>query len=136
MNYWLVKSEPGNYSIDDLARDGKTCWDGVRNYQARNNLMKMKVGDMLLVYHSVHNPSIVGLASVTSTYYPDPTDETSKFCALDVKFERKFKTPYSLTQVKANPKLCDLALVKQGRLSVMPVNKEQWEEIMGIVEPS
>ncbi len=130
MNYWLVKSEPGNYSIDDLERDGRTVWDGVRNYQARNNLMKMQIGDLVLVYHSVGDPKIVGLASVVKTHYIDPTDESARFSAVDLKFELKFRAPYALKDIKANPKLADLALVKQGRLSVMPVNVAQWEEIM------
>lgn len=130
MNYWLVKSEPGAYSIDDLMRDGETRWDGVRNYQARNNLLKMQVGDSVLVYHSVSNPAIVGMGSVTKTHYIDPTDESCRFSAVDLKFERKFKMPYLLKEIKANPKLADLALIKQGRLSVMPVNKAQWDEIM------
>jgi predicted RNA-binding protein with PUA-like domain len=134
MNYWLVKSEPGNYSIDDLMRDGKTSWDGVRNYQARNNLMKMQVGDLVLVYHSVSNPGVVGLASVIKTHYIDPTDKTAIFSAVDLKFERKFKTVYSLKEIKQNPELCDLALVKQGRLSVMPVNEKQWQQIMSNVQ--
>ncbi|MCE2993555.1 MAG: EVE domain-containing protein [Alphaproteobacteria bacterium] len=130
MNYWLVKTEPGNYSIQNLEKDGTCVWDGVRNYQARNFLMQMKVGDTALIYHSVHGKEIVGQSLITSEYYPDPTDESKKFMCVDMKFISKFTKPYSLDMVKTNPKLSELRLLKQSRLSVMPVSQSEYDEIL------
>lgn len=130
MNYWLVKTEPGNYSIDDLKRDKKTSWDGVRNYQARNFLKTMKPGDLALIYHSVKERSVVGVGKVGSVSYIDPTDKTSQFCAVDMEFVEKFKVSYCLDDMRLNKKLSDMLLMKQSRLSVMPVTKSQWDEIV------
>lgn len=130
MNYWLVKTEPGNYSINNLEKDGTCVWDGVRNYQARNFLMQMKKGDIALIYHSVHGKEIVGQGLITSEYYPDPTDVSKKFMCVDMKFIAKFAKRYSLDMIKTNPKLSELKLLKQSRLSVMPVSKEEYDEIL------
>jgi predicted RNA-binding protein with PUA-like domain len=130
MNYWLTKSEPGCYSIDDFARDKTTNWDGVRNYQARNFLMQMKVGDLVLIYHSVKERSVVGIAEVISEYFPDPQDSTGVFVAVKMKFREKLKHPVSLDQLKHEPLMQDMLLLKQSRLSVMPVNKAQWDRIL------
>lgn len=131
MNYWLVKTEPGNYSINDLMRDGKTSWDGVRNYQARNFLKQMQPNDLALIYHSVKERSVVGIGKISSNYYIDPTDPTAQFCAVDMEFVSKCKIPYCLDEMRVNPKLKDMLLMKQSRLSVMPVSKSQWDEIVG-----
>jgi predicted RNA-binding protein with PUA-like domain len=130
MNYWLVKSEPNDYSITDLIRDKTTNWDGVRNYQARNFLKQMKVGDLVFIYHSVKERNIVGIAQVTQEYFLDPTDSTGRFVAVKVKFAEKLKTPVNLSDLKADPKMHGLLLLKQSRLSVMPVTKAQWEHIL------
>lgn len=130
MNYWLVKTEPGNYSINDLQKQQTCVWDGVRNFQARNFLMKMKRGDVALIYHSIVGTEVVGEASVTSEYYTDPTDETKKFVCVDMKFIRKFSTPYTLAQIKKNPALNNLLLIRQSRLSVMPLTDAEYKEVL------
>ena len=126
MNYWLLKSEPSTWSWDDQSKVKKEMWDGVRNYQARNNLMKMKKGDLCFFYHSVNEKKIVGIAEVVKEYYPDPTDITNKFVVVDIKTKKKLKNPVSLKQIKSQKKLSHLALIKQSRLSVMPINEESW----------
>jgi predicted RNA-binding protein with PUA-like domain len=126
MNYWLIKSEPSAFSWKDMKSKGITSWDGVRNYQARNFIKQMKVGDLCLFYHSVNDKKIMGIVQVIKEAYPDPTDETGKFCMMDVKFHQDLKKQLSLEEIKTNPKLADLLLVKQSRLSVMPVSKSQW----------
>ena len=105
-------------------------WDGVRNYQARNNLKKMKKNDLCFFYHSVTEKSIVGVVKVVKEYYPDPTDKTDRFVVVDVKATKKLKNPVSLDQIKENSKLKDIALVKQSRLSVMPLKKTEWDIII------
>lgn len=129
MNYWILKSEPTAYSFDDLIKDGHTMWNGVRNYQARNNLKSMKTGDMCLIYHSVGPKEIVGSASVIKEAYPDPTTADLNWVAVDIKFDKKLKTPVTLQQLKNHHKLNDLSLVKQSRLSVCPIRKSDWDII-------
>ncbi len=130
MNYWLLKSEPDAWSWDNQVKEGASMWDGVRNYQARNNLKEMKKNDLCFFYHSVTERSIVGIVKVVKEYYSDPTDKTGRFVVVDVKATKKLKNPVSLDQIKENSKLKDIALVKQSRLSVMPLKKTEWEIII------
>jgi len=127
MNYWLLKSEPSTWSWDNQSKVKKEMWDGVRNYQARNNLMKMKKGDLCFFYHSVYEKSIVGIVEVVKESYPDPTDKTGKFVVVDVKAIKKLKHRVTLDNIKQNKKLQNIALVKQSRLSVMPLKKNEWD---------
>ena len=130
MKYWLLKSEPDAWSWDNQVKEGASMWDGVRNYQARNNLKEMKKNDLCFFYHSVTERSIVGIVKVVKEYYPDPTDKTGRFVVVDVKAMKKLKKPVSLDQIKENSKLKDIALVKQSRLSVMPLKKTEWDIII------
>ena len=130
MNYWLLKSEPDAWSWDNQVKEGASMWDGVRNYQARNNLKEMKKNDLCFFYHSVTERSVVGVVKVVKEYYPDPTDKTGRFVVVDVKATKKLKNPVSLDQIKENNMLKDIALVKQSRLSVMPLKKTEWEIII------
>ena len=130
MKYWLLKSEPDAWSWDNQVKEGASMWDGVRNYQARNNLKEMKKNDLCFFYHSVTERSIVGIVKVVKEYYPDPTDKTGRFVVVDVKATKKLKNPVSLDQIKGNSKLKDIALVKQSRLSVMPLKKTEWDIII------
>lgn len=130
MAYWLVKSEPTTYSINDLVRDKSTHWDGVRNYQARNNLKLMKKGDICLFYHSGDDKAVMGEALVRREYYPDAkADEKEGWVMVDVAFEALYKTPVTLARIKAEPILADIPLIRQSRLSVMPITKTQYEII-------
>ena len=130
MKYWLLKSEPDAWSWDNQVKEGASMWDGVRNYQARNNLKEMQKNDLCFFYHSVTERSIVGIVKVVKEYYPDPTDKTGRFVVVDVKATKKLKNPVSLDQIKENSKLQDIALVKQSRLSVMPLKKTEWDIII------
>ena len=130
MKYWLLKSEPDAWSWDNQVKEGASMWDGVRNYQARNNLKEMKKNDLCFFYHSVTEKSIVGIVKVVKEYYPDPTDKTDRFVVVDVKATKKLKNPVSLDQIKENDKLKNIALVKQSRLSVMPLKKTEWDIII------
>ena len=130
MKYWLLKSEPDAWSWDNQVKEGASMWDGVRNYQARNNLKEMKKNDLCFFYHSVTERSIVGIVKVVKEYYQDPTDNTGRFVVVDVKATKKLKNPVSLDQIKENNKLKDIALVKQSRLSVMPLKKTEWDLII------
>ena len=130
MKYWLLKSEPDAWSWDNQVKEGASMWDGVRNYQARNNLKEMKKNDLCFFYQSVTEKSIVGIVKVVKEYYPDPTDKTDRFVVVDVKATKKLKNPVSLDQIKENNKLKDIALVKQSRLSVMPLKKTEWDIII------
>ena len=130
MKYWLLKSEPDAWSWENQVKEGASMWDGVRNYQARNNLKEMKKNDLCFFYHSVTERSIVGIVKVVKEYYPDPTDKTGRFVVVDVKATKKLKNPVSLDQIKENIKLQDIALVKQSRLSVMPLKKTEWDIII------
>jgi len=151
MNYWLIKSEPKVYSIDDLKRDKKTHWDGVRNYQARNLMRdEMKKGDLVLFYHSNADPNaVVGICEIVKEAYPDHTafdpkdkhfDPKSKkespvWFMVDVKYMKKFKRPVTLKEIKENTKLSEMRLVQRGnRLSVMPIDKKEYEEIIAMSE--
>lgn len=137
MNYWLVKSEPDAYSWEQLQKDGKTFWSGVRNYQAANNLKAMKKGDQAFFYHSNEGLAVVGICEIAREYYPDHTDESGKFGMVDVKPLRPLKTPVTLAAIKAEPSLADIGLIRQSRLSVMPVTAAQWKIIckMGGIKP-
>jgi len=132
MNYWLIKSEPNTWSWDDQVKEGVSMWDGVRNYQARNNLKKMKIKDLCFFYHSVKEKSIIGIVKVVKEYYPDPTDKTGRFVVVDVKPIKKLNHPVALYQIKEDKKLKNIALIKQSRLSVMPLSKTEWENILKI----
>ena len=126
MAYWLFKSEPGAWSWDDQMRDGVAEWDGVRNHQANNNMRAMKLGDKGFFYHSVKEKRIVGVVEVVKEHYPDPTDESGRFGMVDVKAVEAVKTPVTLAEMKAEPRLENLALLRQPRLSVAPVGDEEW----------
>lgn len=130
MHYWLIKSEPFVFSFDDLIRDGKAIWDGVRNYQARNNLRLMQSGDCALFYHSNEGLEIVGVCQVIRTHYPDPTAEKGDWSAVDFAPLKKLNNPVSLSSIKADPKLQNIGLVRNGRLSVMPLTKEEFHHIL------
>jgi predicted RNA-binding protein with PUA-like domain len=130
MNYWLVKSEPSTYGWEQLVKDKKTTWDGVRNYAARIHLRSMKKGDEVLFYHSNEGMEIVGIAKVDKESYQDPTTDDTNWVAVDLKPYKKLKNPVSLTQVKADKRLKDMALVRIGRLSVQPVTEKEWKIIM------
>mgnify|MGYP001492038575 FL=1 len=134
INYWLLKSEPSTWSWEDQVKAGVEMWDGVRNYQARNNLMKMKKKDLCFFYHSVSEKLIIGIVEVVKEHYPDPTDKTGRFVVTDVKTKRKLKKAVSLEQIKSIPKLSNIALLKQSRLSVMPLTKNEWDTIIKISE--
>jgi predicted RNA-binding protein with PUA-like domain len=129
MRYWLLKSEPSAYSWDQLVKDGRTNWSGVRNFQAANNLKAMKQGDHAFFYHSNEGLDIVGVVEIVKEAYPDPTDKQGRFVMVDVRPLRPVKTPVTLAAIKAEPKLGDLALVRQSRLSVVPVAAEEWRVI-------
>jgi predicted RNA-binding protein with PUA-like domain len=130
MNYWLVKSEPFKYSWEQFVKDKKTFWDGVRNYQARNNLKAMKKGDQVFFYHSNEGLEIVGLATVAKESYQDPTTPDPNWVVVDLKPLKAFKKPVTLAQMKAEKKLANLSLIRQGRLSVCAVTPEEFEVIM------
>ena len=127
MQYWLLKSEPSTWSWSDQTKEKIAMWDGVRNYQARNNLMSMKKNDLCFFYHSVNEKKIVGIVSVSKEHYTDPTDETKKFVAVNIKTKKSLKSPITLEQIKKEKELSHLALVKQSRLSVMPIDKKSWD---------
>ena len=129
MKYWLLKSEPSTWSFSDQLKEKKTMWDGVRNYQARNYMMKMKINDLCFFYHSMTEKQIVGIVKIIKEFYPDPTDLTKKFVAVDVKYLSTFKKPVTLKQIKSDKKLSTIILLKQSRLSVMPIDKKSWNLI-------
>ena len=128
--YWLLKSEPSTWSWEDQVQSKIDMWDGVRNYQARNNLMKMKKGDHCFFYHSVNEKSVIGIVEVHKEHYPDPTDKSKKFVAIDVKALKKLKYPVTLDRIKKNNKLQNISLIKQSRLSVMPLTINEFKEII------
>jgi len=132
MNYWLVKQEPEKYSFDDLLKEGKTDWTGVRNFQARNNLREMKLGDKVLFYHSVSEKAVVGVAEVSRENFPDSTDE--KWIAVEIKPLEKFAKSVTLDEIKAHKDLQNIALVKQSRLSVMPLTQGEFETIINLAK--
>jgi predicted RNA-binding protein with PUA-like domain len=136
MQYWLFKSEPGDWSWDDQLKKGDAGehWDGVRNYQASNNMKAMKTGDLGFFYHSVHEKRIVGIVEVCREYYPDHTDKSGRFGMVDVKAVKSVNVPVTLAEIKANPKLADNGLVRQSRLSVVPLSAVHWQEILRMAE--
>jgi predicted RNA-binding protein with PUA-like domain len=137
MKYWLMKTEPGSWSWDDQVRKGVEGWDGVRNYQASNNMKAMKIGDRAFFYHSVKEKRIVGIVEIAKEYHPDPTDASGRFGMVAVKTLRPVPNPVTLADIKADPRLSELALLKQSRLSVLPIDAKSWKLIcaMGGVEP-
>lgn len=130
MNYWLVKSEPFKYSWEMFLKDGSTFWDGVRNYQARNNLAAMKKGDLVLFYHSNEGLEVVGIAKVIKENYPDPTADDPRWVVVDLKPYKTIKKPVTLARIKQDNILKDIALVRQGRLSVIPLKQEEYDRII------
>lgn len=132
MNYWLVKQEPESYSFEAFQKEGKTDWTGVRNYTARNNLRAMKNGDKVLYYHSGDERAVVGLAKVTKTAFPDPTADSDTWSAVELEAGKDVKKPVTLAAIKANPKLANIALIKLSRLSVVPLSKEEFDEIIAM----
>lgn len=129
MAYWLVKSEPVKYSWNRMVTDGVTHWDGVRNHQAANNLKAMQVGERAFFYHSNEGLEVVGIVEIARTYYPDPSDPAGKFGMVDVRAVKPVKTPVTLKQMKEDPLLQGMALVRQSRLSVCPVTDAEWARV-------
>jgi predicted RNA-binding protein with PUA-like domain len=134
MNYWLVKSEPFKYSWDRFVKDGQTFWDGVRNYQARNNLKAMKKGDKVFFYHSNEGLEIVGLAKVVKEYYQDPTTDDKAWVVVDLKPVKKLKKAVPLAEIKKEKRLADLSILRQGRISVCAISEKEYEIIMAMAE--
>ena len=130
MNYFLVKSEPFKYSWERFLKEGRTFWDGVRNYQARNNLQSMKEGDLVLFYHSNEGKEVVGIARVVKEFYQDPTTDDSRWVVVDLAPVETLKKPVSVETIKGDERLQQIALVRQGRLSVMPLSREEFDRIV------
>ena len=129
MAYWLLKSEPAKYSWEQMVKDGRTHWDGVRNFQAANNLRAMKEGDRAFFYHSNEGKEVVGIVEIVRTFYSDPGDPSGKFGMVDVAPVMPVKTPVGLTAMKAVPELAGFALLRQSRLSVCPVSDQEWQTV-------
>ena len=129
MQYWLMKSEPSAYSWQQLNKDGRTGWTGVRNFQASANMKKMQKGDRAFFYHSNEGLEIVGIMEIAKEYHPDPTDKTGKFGMVEVKPVAPVPTPVSMKEIKATPSLKDMVLVKNSRLSVQPVTAAEWKQV-------
>ena len=125
--YWLIKSEPEAYSFDRLVEDGRTLWDGVRNYRARNNLQAMRVGDEAFFYHSVSEKQIVGIVRISKAGLEDPKDDTGTWAAVEIEPVRKFATPVTLAAIKAEPTLEEIELLRQSRLSVAEIRPDEWK---------
>ena len=134
MAYWLFKTEPGSWSWDDQVKKGVEHWNGVRNHQAANNMKAMKVGDLGFFYHSVDEKRIVGIVAVAKEYYPDHTDASGRFGMVDIKTVKPMKRPVTLAEIKAEPRLEKLALVRQSRLSVTPIGDDEWRLICAMGE--
>jgi predicted RNA-binding protein with PUA-like domain len=132
MNYWLVKSEPDAYSWDRFLKEGKVDWDGVRNYQARNNLKEMKKGDQVLFYHSVSSREVVGIAEVAREHFPDPTTKGDRWVAVELVPVKALKKSVNLTLIKQDERLENIALIKQSRLSVMPLKDFEFDAIVAL----
>jgi len=132
MAQWILKTEPSTYSYDDLAREGSTVWDGVKNPVALRNIRAMRKGDPVLVYHTGSEKAIVGRAVVVSAPYPDPKAKDSKLVVVEIKATGRVKTPVTLAQIKAEPAFADLALVRQGRLSVVSATAAQWKRLLAM----
>ena len=138
-NHWLVKSEPDKYSWEDLVKDGWTYWDGVRNYEARNNLRAMGVGDRLLYYHSNKGTAVVGVAEVTREQYQDPTTEDERWCVVDIKPVVALERPVTLAAIRADSRLNEMVVARRSRLSVSPVTPAEFRRVLelgGLVPPS
>ncbi len=129
-SHWLVKSEPDTYSYADLERDGRTVWDGVRNFAAASHLKSMKTGDQVFFYHSQEGKDVVAIAQVAKEAFPDASDPTGKFVAVELTPVRKLAKSVTLADMKANPALADMAMLRQGRLSVSPVSDAEWATIL------
>ncbi len=132
MNYWIVKSDPDSYSWQDLKKDKKTDWDGVRNYQARNNLKEMKIGDLVLIYESISTKDLVGISKVTKEHFPDPTTDDDRWIAVELEAFEELENPINLKEIKDTEELQNIALIKQARLSVMPVSREEFDKIIAM----
>ena len=132
MHYWIIKTEPSTYSWDKFVAEGKSMWDGVRNYQARNNMMAMKLGDLVLFYHSNEGKEIVGMAKVTKEHYPDPTTDDPRWVVVELEPVQQFKKPVTLAMLKADERFAHVSLVRQGRLSVLPIKREEFDLILGL----
>ncbi len=132
MNYWLVKTEPDSYSWDDLVKDKKTVWDGVRNFQARSNLKKMAKGDVVLIYHTGGEKAVIGEALIAKAAYPDPKD--AEWSVVELAANKRLKKPVSLAQIKSDKRLSDMVLVRAPRLSVQPVKASEYKVITGLSE--
>jgi predicted RNA-binding protein with PUA-like domain len=137
MAHWLIKSEPAKWSWDRMVEAKRTHWDGIRNFQASNNLKAMAAGDRVFFYHSQEGLEIVGIVEVVKTYYPDPSDETGRFGMVDVKAVKPLKRPVTLQEIKADKALAGMALVRSSRLSASPVSDAEWQHIckLGGVDP-
>ena len=136
MNFWILKSEPDVYSYDDLVKQGTGTWDGVRNYQARNNLKAMQKGDLALFYHSNIGKEIVGIVRIEQEAFPDPTVDDARWVAVSVVAEKKLANPVTLVQLKSDPSINHIALVKHSRLSVIPIDKQDFEYVIRLSEHS
>ena len=134
--HWLVKSEPFKYAWDELVKDGSTYWDGVRNALARNHLQGMRKGDLVLYYHSNEGKEVVGVARVTREHYPDPTTDDERWVVVDLAPVKALAQPVTLAQIKADRSLADIALVRQSRLSVVPVTDEEWALLLSMAQTS
>ena len=134
MNHWLIKSEPFKYSWSQFEKDQSTFWDGVRNFQARNNLREMKKGDLCLFYHSNEGKEVVGIAEVIKEHYQDPTTDENQWVVVDVKPHSKLKKPVTLSQIKSDGRLAQIGLIKQSRLSVIKLSKEEFNIILSLSE--
>ena len=132
MNYWLLKTEPDSYSWDDLVKDKKTVWDGVRNFQARSNMKKMEKGDIVFIYHTGDEKAVVGVATVTRPAYPDPKD--AEWVVVELSPDKPLKKPVTLAQIKSDKRLSDMVLVRASRLSVQPVKASEYTLITGLSE--
>jgi len=132
MNYWLIKSEPNTYSFEQMKKDKKTLWDGVRNYQARNFMREMKKGDIALFYHSGKDREVIGEVEIVKEHYQDPTTENENWVAVDVKYKKTLSSPVSLSAIKERKTLSEMHLVRNSRLSVSPVKKKEYDMIIGM----
>ncbi len=130
MNYWLLKTEPGTYSWEDLVKDGSTFWDGVRNYQARNNFREMKKGDLAFIYHSVNEKRVMGIAKISKESYQDPSTDDDRWLCVDIQPVEPLKRTVDLAEIKGNSDLSEMVLVKNSRLSVQPVKREEFDKII------
>ena len=135
-SFWIIKQEPSQYNWKQFEKDKETYWDGVRNYQARNNLKNMKKGDNLLFYHSVVGKEIVGIAEVTREAYPDPTTDDERWVVVDLKPIKPFKVPVTLEEIKMHKELSEIALIKQTRLSVIPITKKEFQVLLKLGKTS